>query len=72
MGRDIKINLYGQSEKMGRAGDNLGNMQGELTISNRLLNIIRRNEMRNKITLYCVVLFLLISVVLILYFKFFK
>ena len=71
LGRDIKVNLDGQTAQMRKAQDNTRKIGGELAISNRLLNIIKKNEMKNKITLYCVIFFLLVSIGLIVYFKFF-
>ena len=72
MGRDIKVNLAGQTDQLRRASANTKVIGGELSISNRLLNQIRRSEMRNKIILYCVVIFLVVSIGLIVYFKFVK
>ena len=72
MGRDIKVNLAGKTDQLRHASSNTKVIGGELTISNRLLNQIRRAEMRNKIILYLVVFFLLVSIGLIVYFKFIR
>jgi len=66
--RDIKFNLAGQSDKMQNSIlRNLKGIQGETGIANRLLTIIKKERMKNKIILYSVLAFLIASVLYILY-----
>ena len=50
--RDIKLGLNSNSEKLNRASHNVGRVQTQLALSNKLVDIIRRNELRNRIVLY--------------------
>ena len=65
---DIKINMNAQTDKMQNSIlKNLYGIQGETTLANRLLNVIKKERMKNRIVLYSIVLFLIISVVIIFY-----
>ena len=70
--RDTKINLHSNTDKLQGIQSNMGRVKRELTISDKLINIIKRNEQRNKIIIYCVILFLIIAVGIIVYFGIFR
>ena len=53
-------------------GVQVNRVKGELTFSNRVLEVIKRNEIKNKLILYAVVIFLVVSILFIVYFKFLK
>ena len=53
--KDTKVQLYSDTEKMEKLRVNVRNIDGELTISDKLLNIIKKNETRNSLILYTVV-----------------
>ena len=69
--RDIKIGLHSNTEKLHKTHRNVGRIQTQLSLSNKLIDVIRRNEMKNKIILYTVVCFLILAIVLIMYFSIF-
>mmetsp|Transcript_7771 Transcript_7771/g.7337 ORF Transcript_7771/g.7337 Transcript_7771/m.7337 type:complete len:106 (-) Transcript_7771:40-357(-) len=70
--RDTKVNLHSNSDKLRNIQGNVNRVRTELTLSDRLINIIRRNETKNKIILYCIILFLLIAAIVIVYFGVFR
>ena len=67
---DIKVNLAGQTDKIKKIHSNVHQISGNLTVSNRIMDAIKRGNMKNKLILYFVVLMLIASVALIIYFKF--
>ena len=69
---DTKLNLQSNTEKLGKTRDKVFRLHGQLSQSNKLVDVIRRQEMKNKIIVYCVVLFLLIAIGIIAYFEVFK
>ena len=50
--KDTKVQLHADGEKMERMRRNIGNINGELKVSDKLLNIIKKNESRNSLILY--------------------
>ena len=65
--RDIKFNLAGQTDKMQNSIlRNLKSIQGETGIANRLLTMIKKERMKNKLVLYSILVFLVISVLVII------
>ena len=53
--KDTKLGLQGDSERMDRMRDRVGRIQGEVSVSGRLLNSIEWNERKNSMLLYGVV-----------------
>lgn len=70
--KDIKLGLHSNSEKLNRAGDNVHRINGQLSVSNRLIDVMQRHETKNKIIIYCVALVLILGIVAVLYFTLFK
>ena len=70
--KDTKINLQGDTEKMERMRDNVRRIQGEVSFSDKMLDIIKRNESRNSLILYAVVILVVAGILLLLFFKIFK
>lgn len=65
---DIKINLAKQTDKMQNSVlKNLLGIQGETNIANRLLTVIKKERMKNRLIMYSVFAFLIIAVIFILY-----
>ena len=52
---------------MNKIGSNLGNISGEMTLANRLLTLIKKERLKNKLLLYGVILFLVVSLGIIIY-----
>lgn len=70
MATDVKINLAGQSDKMQNSVlKNLHSIQGETTVANRVMNLIKKERMKNRIILYSVILLLVIAIVFITIFR---
>jgi len=69
---DTKLNLQSNNEKLSNTRDNVFRMQGELSKSNRIVDVIRRNELKNKIIVYGVVIFLIAAIGVIAYFEVFN
>lgn len=70
---DIKVNLKGQTEKMQHSTlKNLYEIQGETTIANRLMTIIKKERLKNRIVLYSVLILLILAVAFIIYNAIFK
>ena len=49
--RDIKINLEGQTRQLEGTRDNVNRINGHLAQGSRLIDVMRRHEMKNKIIL---------------------
>ena len=68
MARDIKFNLRSQTDKLeNKTLKNLYGMQRDMIKSNRLLNLIKKARMKNKLILYGIVAMLIICVIFIGY-----
>ena len=50
--RDIKLGLSSQTDKLSKMSNNVVRTQYQLSISNRLIDTIWRNETKNKLILY--------------------
>lgn len=70
--KDTKIHLQADTEKLDRMHNNVRNINGELTMSDKLLNAIKKNESRNRIMLYTVVFIIFSAIVLLVVFKIMK
>ena len=66
--RDIKLGLSSQSDKLEKMGNNMGRLQSQLSISNRIINVIWRNEIKNKVILYWVIISLIVGIGVLIYF----
>lgn len=68
MASDIKFNLHQQTDKMqNKILKNLYNIQGDTTIANRLMNLIKKERMKNKIIMYAIMIFMAIAVIFVIY-----
>ena len=68
MANDIKFNLTKQTDKMQNSVlKNLYSIQGETTMANRLLNVLKTERMKNKAILYSILGLLVIAIVYIVY-----
>ncbi|CAI2376390.1 unnamed protein product [Moneuplotes crassus] len=70
--QDTKFNLAKDTEKMQRIRDNIGRVDDEMTISDKLIDIIRRNESRNRFILYSVAFVIVAAILIMLFAKIFK
>mmetsp|Transcript_5951 Transcript_5951/g.5110 ORF Transcript_5951/g.5110 Transcript_5951/m.5110 type:complete len:155 (+) Transcript_5951:213-677(+) len=70
--RDTKLNMSSNTNKMIKTSDNMGRMNRELRQGEKLIDIIRRNEMKNKLILYIIVVILILAAALIVYFGVFR
>ena len=70
--KDTKINLQGDTDKMERMRGNIMRIQGEVSFSDKMLDIIKRNESRNSLILYTVVALVVAGILLLLFFKILK
>jgi hypothetical protein len=66
--RDIKLNLEGQTRQLEDIDGNVHRLQGNLSMSNRMIDVMRRHEMKSKMLLYCVIITLILGVLIIGYF----
>jgi hypothetical protein len=65
---DIKVNLAKQTDQMqNKILKNLVGIQGQTNIANRLLTVIKKERMKNRLILYSIFAFLIVAVVFILY-----
>ena len=53
--KDTKLNLQGDTEKMDNMRNKLVKIQGDVSLSDKLLDVIKWNEQKNSIVLYGVV-----------------
>ena len=67
MAGDIKVELNRQTNKMKNTLGNLYNIQGELTLANRLMLTIKQQRLKNKIILYSVFVLLVLALCYIVY-----
>ena len=68
MAHDIKFNLQKQSHQLQNGIlAKLYAMQGETTMAHRLINVIKKERLKNKVVLYSVTLLLLSTMIYILY-----
>ena len=66
MAKDIKFNLRSQTDKLeNKTLKNLYGMQGNLTKSNRLVNLIKKARFKNKLILWGIIALLVISVIFV-------
>ena len=66
MAKDIKFNLRSQTDKLeNKTLKNLYGMQGDLTKSNRLVNLIKKARFKNKLILWGIIALLVISVIFV-------
>ena len=65
--RDIKVNLDRNARSLQNANDNVHRINGELTKGSRLIDTMRRHEMKNRIILYCVIAILILAALIIGY-----
>ena len=65
--RDIKVNLDRNARSLQNANDNVHRINGELTKGSRLIDTMRRHEMKNRIILYCVIAILILAALVIGY-----
>ena len=71
MANDIKFNLSKQTNQMQNSVlKNLYSIQGETTVANRLLNVIKKERMKNRLVFYTVLAAVAFAIIFILY-KFF-
>ena len=70
--KDIKLGLHNNSDKLRRANDNVHRINGQLTLSNRLIDIMQAHENKNKLIIYCVGLVIIIAVLIVGYWALFK
>ena len=70
--KDTKLGLQGDSERMDRMRDRVGRIQGEVSVSGRLLNSIEWNERKNSMLLYWVVWLLISWIIAIIFYKIIK
>lgn len=66
---DIKGNMHMQNQKLQKINNNLGSINEEMTISNRVMRDIRKNRKFNKLLLYGVASMIGLSLFLIVYYK---
>ena len=66
--RDIKLGLSSQTDKLSKMSNNVVRTQYQLSISNRLVDTIWRNETKNKLILYWVILSLIVGIGVLIYF----
>eukprot|EP00347_Sterkiella_histriomuscorum_P012813 403367129 len=66
---DIRTNLQGQSQKMQKIDSKLGNMNSDMSVSNRLMNDIKKGRKTNKLILYGVLSLILIAISLVIVLK---
>ncbi len=68
MANDIKFNLAKQTNQMTHSVlKNLHDIQGQTTIANKVMLSIKQHRFKNKLILYFVAFFILMTIVLILY-----
>ena len=68
MANDIKFNLKKQTDQMQNSVlKNLYSIQGETTLANRLLNIIKHERMKNRLIMYGVIGMISMVIIIILY-----
>ncbi|KRX06380.1 t-SNARE [Pseudocohnilembus persalinus] len=72
MADNIQSNLYEQNLVLDRNIERNREMRGDLSHANNLITSMKRRIMRNKMTLYGVLAFLLLVVFLIIYFNYFS
>ena len=68
---DIKTGLANQSDQMLGMKKKVHTIQGMLTVSNRVLDNIKRTALKNRIILSLVVVFLFLSICFLIYVKWF-
>lgn len=68
--KDTKLNLQGDTEKMNKMRDNLGRIQNDMSLSDKLLDVIKWNEQKNSIILYGVVWILVTAIIAVFVYKF--
>ena len=66
--RDIKLNLEGQSRQLEDIDDDVHRIDGNLTQSNRMLDLMRRHELKSRLLLYCVMITIIIGGLILGYF----
>ncbi|CAI2376060.1 unnamed protein product [Moneuplotes crassus] len=70
--KDTKFNLAKDTDKMQKIRQNLGKVDGEMTVSDRLLDIIKKNESRNRCVLYSVAFTIVGAILLLVFLRIFK
>ena len=65
---DIKFNLAKQTDQMqNKVLKNLYSIQGETTLANRVLNVIKTERMKNRLIMYAVLAAVLVAIAVILF-----
>ena len=70
--KDTKFNLAADTEKFIKIKDNIGRIDREVSLSDKLLDIIKKNETRNRCLLYTVAFIIILGILLLVYFKIMK
>ncbi|CAI2379089.1 unnamed protein product [Moneuplotes crassus] len=66
--RDIKIDLEGQTAKLENVNRNIGGVNNNLHQGNKLIDVMKRHEMKNKLLLLCVCVTVVMGILICAYF----
>lgn len=67
---DIKTNLNGQTAQMNKVSNKMGDINQDMTVSNKIMTDISKNRRVNKFIFYGILLSLILVLILIIVFKF--